>query len=269
MKTYFVTSDIHSFYTPFKQALDEAGFDINNPDHILICCGDIFDRGDESLLVYDFIKSLPKSRRILIKGNHEELFLSLALEDRFPYARDFSNGTVKTFTHIADTDYQTMSLLYYGFDGSMVTTEWLLTQKRVKNSKITKWLQSDEWIDYYELGKYIFVHSFIPLNKIPKMSGTVQEYNPDWRNASTKLWDDARWGCPWQLFDDGYFKSEIDKGKVLVCGHWHTSDFHKHYENKRENYDIYRGKNLIALDACTIKTNKVNILVLTEEEVNS
>ena len=33
---FFVTSDIHSFYTPLKKALDEAGFDPNNKEHLTI-----------------------------------------------------------------------------------------------------------------------------------------------------------------------------------------------------------------------------------------
>ena len=38
MKKYFVVADIHSFYDEFMKALNDAGFDINNEDHILISC---------------------------------------------------------------------------------------------------------------------------------------------------------------------------------------------------------------------------------------
>jgi len=67
MKKYFVASDIHSF-TPCIKELNKTGFDLNNEEHILIICGDLFDRGSESLKLYEFIKSLPKERRILIRG---------------------------------------------------------------------------------------------------------------------------------------------------------------------------------------------------------
>ena len=67
MKKYFIVSDTHSFYTPLKESLDKVGFDINTPDHIFILCGDLFDRGSESLEIYEFVKSIPKERRILIK----------------------------------------------------------------------------------------------------------------------------------------------------------------------------------------------------------
>ena len=67
MKKYFVASDIHSFYTPFIKESNKSVF-FSNEEHILIICGDLFDRGSESLKLYEFIKSLPKERRILIRG---------------------------------------------------------------------------------------------------------------------------------------------------------------------------------------------------------
>ena len=48
--------------------MNKTGFDLNNEEHILIICGDLFDRGSESSKLYEFIKSLQKERRILIRG---------------------------------------------------------------------------------------------------------------------------------------------------------------------------------------------------------
>jgi predicted phosphodiesterase len=50
----FACSDLHSYWTPFKKALAEKGFEPDNPNHLLICCGDIFDRGAESNEILDF-----------------------------------------------------------------------------------------------------------------------------------------------------------------------------------------------------------------------
>ena len=99
-KTYFVTSDIHGYASVLKESLKEKGFDKRNPNHILIVCGDVFDRGTEPLEVYKFLKSIPKKRCILIKGNHESLYFDL-LKKKFPESHDFSNGTVRTFCQIA------------------------------------------------------------------------------------------------------------------------------------------------------------------------
>lgn len=49
-------------------SLFDAGFDIHNDDHIIIVLDDIFDRGPKPWETYQFIKSIPLSRRILIKG---------------------------------------------------------------------------------------------------------------------------------------------------------------------------------------------------------
>ena len=60
MKTYFVCSDIHGFYKEWMKSLKEAGFNKNNPEHILIVLGDIFDRGNEPWKVYKFLTSQSK-----------------------------------------------------------------------------------------------------------------------------------------------------------------------------------------------------------------
>ena len=83
MKKYFIVSDIHSFYDELATGLTLSGFEYNNPDHILVVCGDVFDRGEQTLEVYDFLSSLPKKRCILIKGNHESLYLKL-LNKKYP-----------------------------------------------------------------------------------------------------------------------------------------------------------------------------------------
>lgn len=97
---YFCVSDIHSFYNELIRALRQAGFNKRNKNHTLIVCGDIFDRGPDAVAVYKFLKSIPKKRCILIKGNHEPLYLEL-LTKPFPKGYDFSNHTVDTFCQLA------------------------------------------------------------------------------------------------------------------------------------------------------------------------
>ena len=72
------------------------------------------------------------------------------------------------------------------------------------------------------------------------------------------------------------FKEEEKKGKILVCGHWHTSDFYNKllYPHEKEKWLDVRNDNpifkselfpgLIGIDACTALTKKVNILVISE-----
>jgi hypothetical protein len=285
-KKYFVTSDIHSFYDEFRSALKEAGYKKRNKDHILIICGDLLDRGPKSIQTIEFLKSIPKSRRILIRGNHELLFKEL-LEKKFPESHDFTNGTVKTFCQLADMDdrilrnsnYISDILLCKGeldYDEKLVYKNkldyWKEVVKKVKELKLVEWFNSEDWFDYYELDNYIFVHSFIPLKIKEEYKGLLvhgfplghkcYEYDSDWRNSFD--WYDAMWGCPYNKFKDGLFDEEIKKGKVLVCGHWHTSDFYAKVNNDYTKYDcpIYYSDNLIALDACTASTYRVNVLVI-------
>ena len=116
-KKYFIVSDVHSFFDEMKEALDQAGYDKDNKSHIIIFNGDIFDRGPKSVEMYKFIKSVPKSRRILIKGNHELLILD-ALKSDLPGLHDISNGTVKTLCQLAkvdDSEFNSLYLSYYSY----------------------------------------------------------------------------------------------------------------------------------------------------------
>lgn len=260
MKKYFVVSDIHSFYAPLKKALYKAGFRKTNKEHILIVCGDVFDRGEETMKVYQFLRSIPKNRCILVKGNHESLFEEL-LTKTYPDDYDFSNGTVKTFCAIAWEDEEVLSAAYY-FKNNMgdgyydrIRYAWKRIVNRVKESEVYKWLKSDQWKDYYELNDMIFVHSFIPLKAKDGLpfyytNNRDFEYFSDWRTTATEEdWEAARWGCPWKQYKYGYFAEEIKNGKKLVVGHWHTSDF---WENLSRIYDhedeIYYDGNIIAID---------------------
>jgi len=55
---YYVTSDVHSFYSEFKQALDDKGFFTDSDPKKLIICGDALDRGLESVEMQDFMMDL-------------------------------------------------------------------------------------------------------------------------------------------------------------------------------------------------------------------
>ena len=72
MKKLFVVSDVHSFYTELMSALQSAGFEMDNEEHIFVSCGDLLDRGPDAKKCLEFVNSLPDYRKILIRGNHEE-----------------------------------------------------------------------------------------------------------------------------------------------------------------------------------------------------
>ena len=263
-KKYFVVSDIHSFASELKHSLHKAGFNKKNKNHVLIVCGDVFDRGEETVEVYKYLKSIPKSRCILIKGNHESLYKEL-LTKSFPDRYDFSNGTVRAFCNIADIEEEKLSRYYWleqnSFDYDQIEEKLYSTWNQIKTMvakhEITTWLDSRQWRNYFELDKYIFVHSFIPTKLKEewkdmhpyKLRSFCYEYRSDWRNATDNEWELATWGDPIDNFEYNLFKPEADNGKVLVVGHWHTSDFYKRLEKvPTDTQEIYYGKNLIAID---------------------
>lgn len=287
---YFVVSDIHSFYTTLKQALYRAGFRKTKKDHVLIVCGDVFDRGEETMQVYHFLKSLPKNRCILIKGNHESLFDEL-LKKNAPDDYDFSNGTVKTFCSIAGVDEEVLSRSYYYKnnlgDGyyDRIRRAWIEIKSAVKNSPVYEWLHSDQWKDYYELDEFIFVHSFIPvkvLDDLPAyyINSRQFEYFADWRtDATADEWYTARWGCPWLQYKNGLFDEEKKNGKKLVVGHWHCGDFWTKLSHVWDTIDdIYYDGTIIAIDggvhaeylggphAKRILVHHQNVLVIDESD---
>ena len=61
----------------------------------------------------------------------------------------------------------------------------------------------------------------------------------------------------------------IIEGKTIVCGHFHTGwghyNIHKEGDTQFDNLSVYYDKGIIALDACTVHSNKVNVLRIKDE----
>lgn len=234
---YFVCSDIHSYYDEWMNALNEAKFDINNNDHIVIVCGDAFDRGSQSVEVFNFLKLLQeKNKLIYIRGNHEDLLFDcvedLKIHNGCARLHHYSNGTVRTIK-----DFNSANILSVVLDF------------------IDKYT-----INYFEIDKYIFVHGWIPLD----MAGF---YFDDWRNASKELWNKSRWVNPVELYNRNIF----EPNKTIVCGHWHCSAFWHNYNpdkydefGGKANFNTFVSEKVISIDACTAISSKVNVYVIDE-----
>lgn len=249
----FCVSDIHSYFTACMKALNEAGFDRNNPEHWLISCGDAFDRGPESEEVLHFLMSL--DRKILIKGNHDQLLDDCCMRE-LPYSHDFSNGTVRTINDIGGAGEG------YPFDECCQRT-W---------NKLAAYRST--LVNYFETENYIFVHSWIPTVTVgsKKPWHTLNKYYEwleDWRNARTSDWEEAMWGNPFFKAQDGMNKT----GKTIVFGHWHcslghliSSDGELSEFGENACWDIYKNDdwNIIGIDKCTAHTGKVNVLVIED-----
>ena len=232
MPKLFCVSDIHSFYDKFLEALLAAGFDRDNEDHWLICCGDYFDRGDKPAEVMEYLSGLP--RKVLVRGNHEDL-LEVCCARRFSYFHDIANGTVDTIATLgAKEDFKACC------DSCI--------------ARVQPFLES--LVDFFETRNYVFVHGWIP------------HRNPDWRHAPLEDWRKARWENGMLRASS---PKTVENGKTIVCGHYHTSWGHRYLEHSCEDefehgdFSPYYAKGIIAIDACTAYSGQVNVVVLEDE----
>ncbi len=238
---YFVTADIHGFYDEFITALSNAGFDIKNDTHKIIICGDVFDRGHQPKELIDFILK-NKDKIIYVRGNHEDLMQSMIDRNYNDFA-DLSNGTAGTIVDLYPA--------------------WQVTEFDLRKiAKVTK-LQEvlDLSIDYYETSNYVFVHGWIPIVE------NCYYYDSEWRTARMARWARARWTNPIEMYRNNIY----EPNKTIVCGHWHCSAlWHEKYPDKydefgaKANFEPFVTKNMIALDACTVYSHKVNVIVLED-----
>ena len=255
MPKLFVVSDVHGFYNEMIEALNESGFDKDNPEHWLISCGDTMDRGGQPAEVMRYLKTLP--RKVLIKGNHESL-IEECVEQGYWRSHDMSNGTFDTICELGGAD-----------EGRNFEECCVITDGRVKNFFTSM-------ANYFETKNYIFVHGWIPLtvkDKLPLYytKNRIFEYNPDWRYAHASEWEQARWLNGMDMARNGF----VEPGKTIICGHWHCSYGHMLDSIKTDcwisEFDEdavwtpYYNDGVIAIDTCTAHTGKVNVLVLDDE----
>lgn len=255
---YYVTADVHGFYSEMSEALKKKGYYEDTGPKKLIICGDIFDRGDEAFKLQQFVlEMLERDEIILIRGNHDDLALDLInYWDRQSYLdrAHRSNGTVDTVMQLTD-----LRLAELMTDPDGVRREFMRTPY------IKKLMPA--MIDYYETEHYIFTHGWIPCARIA-MNGSSTEYVriPDWRGARKELWNEARWINGMEAAHCGI----TEPGKTIVCGHWHASFGHSRYENNggefdnSPDFDPYYADGIIALDACTSFSGQVNCIVIED-----
>lgn len=252
MSKFFVISDIHGFYDQMIEALNEAGFDKDNPDHVLVSLGDNFDRGSCNTKVLIFLKSI--KNKVLVKGNHETLLVECCKRG-FPLQHDFGNGTVKTIKELGCAR-----------DGYPFEECCERTLERTKDF-------INQMVPYFETKNHIFVHSYPVLKCCDDMPrhytrGRVFEYDPNWRNATKEQWEDAMWGNPFEL----HMIHGKHFDKTIVCGHWDTSWAWCRYNgdpdtDMSECFDPYYMDGLIGIDAMTGYSGIVNVLVFEDEMI--
>ena len=232
-KTLFVTADVHSYYDILMDELKKTGYDYNNDSHIFVSLGDLLDRGNKPKECLEFVNSLSPERKILIRGNHEDL-MEEAIRCKYFSNHDFYNGTAQTaqlVTGISLGNAPDHAVLF------------AMSDNKLYNDYI------NSCVDYAIVGNHVFVHGWIPCFD---EFGTLS-YDPNWEIGD---WDSARWLNGMATWAKGIRIPD----KTIYCGHWHTSYGHQHlHEESEERFDPFLDKGIVALDACCAYSHTLNV----------
>lgn len=232
----FVVSDVHGYASLLKEALKKSGFDPENKEHLLICCGDYFDRGNENVEVLKFFERL--KYKALIRGNHEDLLLKL-----------LNSGKVQPHNYINGT-MQTLNDFFGKYTINPVDDSIDFSGKTRTVDRIGDFIS--ETVNYFETENYVFVHGWFVTN------GDNAETR---KNASNESWEKARK----EKWTEMYIGEPPIKNKTLVCGHVPTFYAGKFDSSRKEgSSDIFFGNGFIALDAGTDITRQINVLVIED-----
>ncbi len=234
-RTYFVISDIHGHFDEMIECLTLSKYDKHNSRHQLLVLGDMFDRGNKSKEVLEFIYKLHIEKKVsLILGNHEA-FLIEFLEGNFKRA-GFNmkmNGFKITLESLIGRK------LSFEDDWDKVSCEI-----RNKYSFLLDFLNSIPL--YLETKEYIFVH------------GGIKYGEKDWKESSKR---DFLWGKESQY--------ERVPNKIVICGHervskirFPTYDQNLLIKEHPEAFDILKDKGKIHIDAYVEISKKINVLKL-------
>lgn len=237
----FVFSDVHGHADTLYCALTAAGYDPHDRRHILVDCGDNFDRGPQNAEMYRFVRRLPH-RSILLCGNHEEMLADL-LSGGTDFGRYEANGALQTAAE----------LLGVSPDSLVRAPE--RTARRVRARRIVR--RIGRMREFFEAKHYVFVHGWLPT----VTDGSGQRCIPsDWRSATPEMWAHARWDS----WVDAWEKGLVLPDKTVVCGHRECAQGHRRFSGEACDAPFY-GAGVIAIDACTVRSGTVNVLVLEDE----
>lgn len=267
-KKLFVCSDLHGFYEETLKALKDAGYDENNDEHLLIVLGDLFDRGENSVQIYEWLFRLQKEgKAIILRGNHEpflEEYLNGTCLTPFNWLNNGTKETLDDFSH-RTASFESWCAIDKQCEMSGDSfVEWLKeTRKQINEEypELISWLENRP--NYYETQNYIFTHA------------SIDTMAPDWHIPKKSHYHFYGWdACHW---DDGSFLKQPvlnTNGKVVVVGHFGTRELRKKYglniEGEDQDSPLYIcGKNnkleKIFIDGCTVLSHKVNVIVLEDE----
>ena len=239
-KTIFAVSDIHGHADLLKEALKNAGFDPKNEKHLLIVCGDCFDRGDQNMQVLQYLDRI--DNKVLLRGNHEDMLLEI-FESGIIKPHNFVNGTIQTLVELFGK---------YAIDGDRVD----FSGKSRILDRAAEFMEQQ--IPFFASRHFVFTHGWLPT--VP--DGETVKIHPDWQKGDGKQWKAARW----TKWTDMYLTCDRLPDKTSVCGHVPTFRAVQFDPRRGEmQADIFYGDGVIVLDGGTFTTGVINVLKVCDE----
>jgi len=228
-------------------ALNRAGFDELNDNHMLIVLGDAFDRGDQNLELANYLVRVNELGTLqYIMGNHDIFLLNYVtndVADAIWNAR--KNGMDATVEQISGV--RKMESWY----------NWLTAAKHgvLTHPIITLLADSPLW---FENDKFIYAHAGIP---------------------NTKNWRDVMDLKDTGMRTDFMFEEDLAPilgGKQLIVGHWHACLLRAQQQGYKANYAkveqhiTYYSDDAqkIAIDGCSNYSGFVNVHVYDDRELD-
>ena len=214
--------------------------------------------------MYEYLHRLSiENKAIVLPGNHTKFFIDF-LEgsyNPFNYLHNGLRETIADFWH-RTSPFESWCLLEGQCDMTQENyAKWVdICRKEImdEHPDLLHWLKSLP--RYFETKHYIGVH------------GAIDTKVVDWHNPHCYRYNLIDWDA--LDFDDGYFfGSQINNtNKTVIIGHFGTDHLRNKYGLKnddKEDFSILKRKDnrVIAIDATTAYSKKVNVLVIESEEL--
>lgn len=223
----YAVGDIQGCFQPLQHGLREVNF---NPENdTLWCCGDLVNRGPESLAVLRFLKSLGKAC-VCVLGNHDIQLLAY-----YAGGKKFTGDTLDEVLQAEDAQelmdwLRFQPLLHHdaAMDWCMVhaglSPTWSLKKAQKRARRIQSMLQADDWRSYCKMlqtknvaatepfdrhERTIFAISVLTRMRFCSVDGVC-----DWKQKTAKSKDNRF--KPWYMHE----KSKWKKDCRVIFGHW-------------------------------------------------
>lgn len=234
MEKLFIIGDIHGRLDMLTKLLEEW----NREDEHLIILGDYIDRGPQSKDVLELVFNLKDTydNVTLLKGNHEEMFLSF-LDDPNNMANLYlPQGGLQTIGSLLDNKEP------YAF-----TAEYLA--KRVKD-QFPELVDKIQALPYYHvIGDLVFVHAGVDLRL---------EHSWEMTRDSDFCW-----------MREPFFTITNNTGKTFFFGHTVTRTLHPKVAGNNNNIWFSKDKTRIGIDGGAVFGGYLHGLHIVNQDVKN